>query len=120
MSSQNAKLFVTRKAEADLSAKQYTIVTKGTQPGNILSATPTDYPIGILQDKPRLNEVGTIAIDGIAKVVAGGTVTELAYCGADAQGRGVVATTGVAVGVFLDPGVLGDVVRIDLRFTKLS
>jgi len=120
MSSQNPKLFVTRKAEADLSGKQYTFVTKGATAGDILSATASDVIIGVLQDKPRLGEFGTVATDGILKVKVSGTVTENAYVGSDANGLGVAVTTGYSFGIYLDAGVNGDVVRFHARPQKLS
>ena len=120
MASQNPDLFIPRLAEADMRTYQYRIVTKGAQPGGMALATATSYPLGVLQDKPKQGEYGSVAVDDILKVKVAGAVNELDYCGSDANGNGVAVTTGTALGVFLDAGVSGDVVRILVDRTKLS
>ena len=98
MSSQNPDLFIPRLAEADMTTAQYHIVTKGALPGGMKTATPTDYPLGVLQDKPKAGKYGSVAVDDVLKVKVNAPVNELDLVGSDANGLGVVATTGWSLG----------------------
>ena len=57
---------------------------------NVCSAI-TDVPIGILQNTPESGETATIAIFGISKAVADGTLTAGRWIGtsADSQAAGI-------------------------------
>lgn len=85
MAGTNAMTCVSIEASADLSALQFTAVKMGTG-RKIASATAaTDTIIGVLMNKPVSGQPGEVAIAGIAKGIAGGTI---------AAGDKLTATTG--------------------------
>ena len=83
--------FGTLTAAADLSSKQYHFVKLASATTvNVCTAT-TDRAIGILQNDPESGEAAVIAIFGISKVVADGTITAAKWLGtsADSQAAGI-------------------------------
>lgn len=101
---------VTLEAAADLSAKQYFGVEVNTSGQAALAGNGEDI-IGVLQNKPdAAGEPATIAISGITKASAGGTIAAGDSVGLDANGEFVSAATGDAcVGVALESAVDGDI-----------
>ena len=99
--------FGTLTAAADLSSKQYHFVKLASATTvNVCTAT-TDRAIGILQNDPESGEVAEIAIFGISKVVADGTIAFNNVIGtsADSQADAIVpgtdtsvVTLGIAIG----------------------
>ena len=81
------------KAGADLTAAQYKAVKLDAN-GNIVLAGAGEAAVGILVDMPAAGEYGTVAVDGIAKAVAGGAVTPGVLLAADANGAVVAAVAG--------------------------
>lgn len=107
------------KATADLSSKQYTLVKLSS--GNGISAAVAGDPAFVLLDKPTSGQVGTIALQGICKVQAGGTIHAGDYLSSDASGHAVKATDGSStvdgtkiVGQALEDGVTGDLVTFHI------
>lgn len=113
MSGQKVHESITRVTENDLTGKIYTLVTTGVAAGSMKSATAGAKILGVTQEEPQNGKRGTIAVDGIVKVKLGGVVAEGDSCASDANGLGVAAGAGVwALGVYLDAGVAGDIVRV--------
>lgn len=86
---------ITKEAGADLSAKQFRFVDiAADNQVDAVSAAGGDA-IGVLLNKPdAAGKAATIAVAGVAKVVAGATVDEGEYIQSDAAGEAIVALTG--------------------------
>ena len=78
-------------AGADLSSKQFYFVKLASATTVDVCSAVTDVPIGILQNTPESGETATIAIFGISKAVADGTLTAARWIGtsADSQAAGI-------------------------------
>ena len=82
------------KAGADLSTKQFHAV-KVAADGDVEISGAGEASIGMLQNKPILNEAAEIDYDGISKAVAGAAVANAGVeLMANAAGRLIVATSG--------------------------
>ena len=99
--------FGTLTAAASLTAKQFYFVKLASATTVNVCTAITDVPIGILQNAPASGGACTIAIFGISKVVADGTLAagNLIGTSADSQADAIVAgtdttvyTMGVAIG----------------------
>lgn len=77
-------------ASADLSTKQYTLV-KLTEAGELAAAGAGDIAC-VLQDKPKKGQVGTYAVSGRTKCVAGKAVKAWQLLSSDANSHVVPAT----------------------------
>jgi hypothetical protein len=102
----------TKKAGAELSEKQFTLV-KITTTDTIVSAASGDRAF-VLEDNPKENEHGTIALAGIAKVKLGGTVKEGELVVPNNEGL-AVAASGKAqpvVGQALAAGESGQIIPV--------
>jgi hypothetical protein len=94
-------------ASADLSSNQFFAVkiTAGRQVGLVSAATDKAY--GILQNKPKSAQAADVALFGITKAYAGGSVTAGHLLGVDTSGRVVefVTSSGnMAVGYAIEAG----------------
>jgi len=107
---------ITREAASDLSAAQYYLVTVNTS-GQLALCGDGAMPIGVLQDAPAAQgRGGLVCIDGVSKVILGGTVTAADQAGCDSAGKAVNPSTGDSVfGKFLESGVSGDIVSVLLK-----
>lgn len=115
-SSTTPRLFA-RKAEADLTAKQFCFVKPGTAEGSMVAAVAGNKTVGILQDAPNTGEHGAVAVQGGgAKLKLGGTVAAGDYLKSDANGAGVVATVDKdEYGAKADvAGVSGDIIGVEV------
>jgi hypothetical protein len=100
---------------ADYSAKQYmAIALDGTGKGAVPAAGADAY--GVVQTKPIVGQVGTVAVGGVSKMVAGAAVAAGADVAVDAQGRAIAATTGAyAIGkATLAASGAGVIISVDL------
>ena len=116
MSQQISVLEITRKAEKDLSTKQYHFVRAGATVGHVdVCENASDFVLGVLQNKPNAaNKLCTIRIMGTTKVVCGGTVTEISRVGTSAEGKCIAKSVNAdfIVGITLEAGVAGDIIEI--------
>ena len=116
MSQQLGVLEITRKAEKDLSTKQYYFVEMGGAAGQIdVCDNAGDLVLGVLQNKPNAaNKLCAIRVMGTTKVICGGTVTEMARVGTDVDGKCVVKSTAadLVAGIALEAGAAGDIIEI--------
>ena len=93
------------EAGADLSGDQYRAVALNAS-GQIVRAGAGAKAVGILVDKPRAGQHGTVAVSGVTKAVAGGAVAPGDYLSTDANGA-VVPATDTAVSDGTAPGTQG-------------
>ena len=116
MSQQIGVLEITRKAEKDLSTKQYYFVELGEAAGQIdVCDNAGDLVLGVLQNKPNAaNKLCAIRVMGTTKVICGDTVTEMARVGTSADGKCVVKSTAadLVAGIALEAGAAGDIIEI--------
>ena len=86
-------------AGADLSSSQFYFVKLASATTVDVCSAITDIPIGILQNTPESGETATIAIFGISKVSADGTLAagNLIGTSADGQADAIVAGTDTTV-----------------------
>jgi len=104
---------LTFEAAADLSACQYHAVRiSAANKINLASDVGASSLIGILQNKPKAGEFGTVAWLGKGKVIAGGVVTAPQYIGPNSSGRAAAVVSGaMAFGRALDTSTAdGDVI----------
>lgn len=87
---------ITLPASADLSNYQFCFVTVNASGQAALPAGSTVSVMGVLQNKPTAaNEAATIMIDGVSKILIGGT-TESAgdLVAANSSGRAIAVAAG--------------------------
>lgn len=105
----------TRPVAADYSAKQYFLMAINSSEQWALASSQGQVVAGPLQDDPdAANKHGTVALNGIAKVKLGGTVSEGDPLCSDANGKGIVSTAAgeYIFGRALEDGVSGDIIRV--------
>ena len=96
MTTYNQNFSYTIVAGADLSAAQY----KGVAETGILAASATNG-IGILQNKPRSGEYGTVCKVGVTKAIVAGAVSAgefVGYSGVTSGFLAAVTSGGIACG----------------------
>ncbi|VVB67142.1 Uncharacterised protein [uncultured archaeon] len=97
-----------RMAGEDLSAAQYHAV-KMNADGKIVKGTAGARCVGILQDDPENDQVGSVMALGISPAVYGGTVAANDDLASDANGRLVTAVAGQpTVAIALEAGSAGE------------
>jgi hypothetical protein len=110
-------------AGSDHGGKQYLFV-KVDSSGNVDIAAATDVPVGVLQNKPQVaGQAATVAISGVSRVVASGTVTAGSPVKLHATNGGVVnvgtlatdLAAGLVVGIALKGGASGSIIPVALR-----
>lgn len=101
---------------ADLSAKQFYGVYLNSTPNWVLCATNGGRCDGVLVNEPDTDIEAKVMVEGISKVVYGGTVTAGDSLMVNTAGKFVKATKGMwAVGVALQSGVASDVKAMRIR-----
>lgn len=94
-------LSITRKADADLSAKQYFLVKPTASGGCDLNTTLNGLCLGVLRNKPTSGKEAEIQVAGVAKVKAGAAISVGAYLKSDAAGK-AIASSAEAAGTLVD------------------
>ncbi len=79
-------------AGADLRAAQYRFVRLDAA-GNVVQASTNERIIGVLQNRPNVNEPCTIIFCGESLLESGGSFAVGAWLRSDATGRAVATTT---------------------------
>lgn len=118
MATQGNEIRQTFVAGADLSARQYTLVTCNgvTADGeNRTVVTPAAgaKADGVLINNPGNTRAATVVVFGRTKVKAGGPIAAGAEVQALANGQVVTATTGIRVGKALEAAVTNQIIAID-------
>lgn len=108
-------LLVGVTASADLSSgKQNRFMKVSGDLTVTVCSGATDCPCGILQDNPVSGAAASVMVQGISKLIAGGTITAGDRIGTDANGAAVKLTEGTdtskyIVGFALTGAVSGDI-----------
>ena len=117
MATQGNQIRQTFVAGADLSAKQYTLVTCNgvTADGErtVVSPTAGAKADGVVINNPKNTQAATVVVFGRTKVKAGGVIAAGAEVQANANGQVVAATTGIRVGKALEAAVANQIITID-------
>lgn len=107
-------LVATFEAGEDLSAKQFFGVKMATDKAIDLCDAATDFPLGILLNKPSTGEAAEILLNGVGKAKVGGTVQPGDLLGPDTDGMliKVTADTKTYCAMALADGEDGDIVDV--------
>lgn len=113
MATTNNQTCISLEAGQDLSAKQFFFVTVASD-GQVDPTGDGAMATGVLQNDPAAaGRAAEIAIAGVTKVSAGGTVAAGAAVASDAAGEAVTAATGdIILGTALTGGADGAVIEI--------
>jgi len=106
------------KAGADLSSLQHYIVKLGSTEDTIEKSTAaSDAILGVLQNKPTSGQMASVAVGGITKVIAGGSVSAGNLVTADSNGKAIATTSGGdhVLGMALQAASTGDIFAIEIR-----
>ena len=109
MSKENSLTSISFEASTNLSTKQYFFMK--TSATGVALAGNGEKAVGILQNKPDLlGKEATVAIAGVTKMEAGGTIAIDGDVASDAAGKAVAAATGDQIlGIALASAVDGDI-----------
>lgn len=112
---QNEGKIVSLIAAVSLTAHQYRFMKATT--GGVTYADGSSWIAGVLQNAPASGAAAEVAINGIVKVEAGGTVTDGGLVESDSAGKAVDKSgAGYTAGVALDAATTdGEFVRILLQ-----
>jgi hypothetical protein len=116
---------VSLPADADLSTKQYYMLKLNNSSGVARAAVAGEGSdvVGILQNVPNAaNRAAEVAIGGISKCIAGGSITAGNRVSPDSNGKAtaVGSSDDYAFGVALDSAAAGDIFRVLIRPIGLS
>lgn len=96
-------------ANTDLSTKQYYIMTINSS-GKLAVCNATTRPAGVLQDNPAAaDRPGALQIEGVTKVICGGSFNPGDNLVSDANGAAIVQATDTSarLGVAMEAGASG-------------
>ena len=118
MATQGNEIRQTFVAGADLSAKQYTLVTCNgvTADGEnrtVITPAVGAKVDGVVTNNPKNTRAATVVVFGRTKVKAGGPIAAGAEVQTNANGQVVAATTGIRVGKALEAAVANQIITID-------
>ena len=118
MATQGNEIRQTFVAGADLSAKQYTLVTCNgvTADGEnrtVVSPAVGAKVDGVVINNPKNTHAATVVVFGRTKVKAGGAIPAGAEVQPNANGKVIAATTGIRVGKALEAAVANQIITID-------
>ena len=88
-------------ASADLSVKQYHFVKMSGNDTVTVCAAITDVPVGVLQNNPASGGAAEVALLGVTKVVADGTLAAGNLIGTSADGQADAIAAGTDTTVYL-------------------
>lgn len=103
---------VTRTAETDCA--QYLIAAMGSGLGKIVLADGDNTPIGAIVQPGDCKTGDRVDVmeAGIGELRLGGSVAPGDTLVSDANGQAVTGTSGKAIGIALDSGVMGDIIDV--------
>ena len=118
MATQGNEIRQTFVAGADLSTKQYTLVTCNgvTADGEnrtVVSPAVGAKVDGVVINNPKNTHAATVVVFGRTKVKAGGAIPAGAEVQTNANGQVIAATTGIRVGKALEAAVANQIITID-------
>lgn len=108
-------------AGADLSGSQYYIVKTGSTARQVVLASAATSMLGVLQNKPNVDEVAEVAVMGTAKVIAGGTISYGDNVTVNASGKAITRTTeNYILGTALEAGADGSIIEVLLNKSYIA
>ena len=118
MATQGNQIRQTFVAGADLSTKQYTLVTCNGVTADGENRTVVSPAIGakvdgVVINNPKNTHAATVVVFGRTKVKAGGAIPAGAEVQTNANGQVIAATTGIRVGKALEAAVANQIITID-------
>ena len=98
------------------------IAALGTAARHVTAATGSNHAVGVVIQPGdcAAGDVIDVAEGGTADVLLGGSVSIGDWVGPDANGKGVAATSGRAIGYALEAGVSGDLIEVRIQPTELG
>lgn len=106
-----------RIAAEDLSEKVHYVAVLDTA-GQVAVAGDGAMAYGIIVEAAAAGDPATVQLDGLAKVIFGGTVDENDRVASDANGKIVTAASGdFVIGVCRNGGAVNEIGTIDLRMS---
>lgn len=100
-------------SEWDLSAKQYRAVLIGSGDHKVICASAAgDAVFGLVQNKPTSGKAARVAFAGLAKGIAGGTVTRGNYLRANATAYLVAGNSAQVLGTAMESANSGSVFQV--------
>ena len=113
MSTQGQQVRETYVAGADLTERQFRIVTVGAN-GAVAATVAETAADGVLLNDPNTGEAATVAVFGRVIVEAGGSIDAGDEVASGANGVVVAATEGdIILGKALEDGVTGQLITVD-------
>ena len=97
----------TLTAAADLSSKQYHFVVLASATSVNVATAITNAPIGILQNAPESGQSAIVAVSGVSKVVADGTLAAGNFIGTSADAQADAISPGTDTTVYMKGQCLG-------------
>ena len=97
----------TLTAAADLSSKQYHFVVLSSASTVNVATAITNAPIGILQNAPTSGQSAIVAVSGVSKVVADGTLAAGNFIGTSADSQADAISPGTDTTVYMMGQCLG-------------
>lgn len=97
-----------RKAGADLSAKQFYFVKLDSSGDVVVCAAVTDIPYGVLQNAPASGEAASVCIIGITKVNGDADLTKGNQIGTASDGQAAAYAAGTDTTKYLVGQVIDD------------
>lgn len=114
-------IIVSFTAGENLAAARFRFVSLGTADGTVVRAGANSRVLGVLQNAPLVGDAASVAVAGVVKVVAGGSISRGSLVRSDANGAAVAATmpsgtwsgtTEHVAGVALEAASTGQLVEI--------
>lgn len=100
---------------AEAAVPAFRFAKAGTTEGNVKLAGAGDTALGVTGELDSAEgRRCDVQLDGIAEVECGGSVTFGAKLASDANGKAVAAESGEYLGIALEGGASGDVIRVKL------
>lgn len=100
---------------AETAVPAFRFAKAGTTEGNVKLAGAGDTALGVTGELDSAEgRRCDVQLDGIAEVECGGSVTFGAKLASDANGKAVVAESGAYLGIALEGGASGDIIRVKL------
>jgi hypothetical protein len=94
MATEQNLVCLSKVAGEDLSAKQYFAVTLESDNTIDLADAAGEKVFGVLQNNPAAGQVGTVAVAGVTKMIAGGVIAVGGDVAVDADGKAKAAVLG--------------------------
>ncbi len=116
MSIEQNVVTIARTAGADLSAKQYCFVEQSSAGTITVCNTAGENALGVLQNDPTSGQTGSVACNGVTKVLAGATIVPGDQLSTSAAGKAIVATsTYVIQGEAISGGADGEIISMLIK-----